>query len=104
MSLFETTLSIKVRGSSKKLQHTLEYHPSIKCHAEHQVQSLVWNFTPSSRSVLTREPFEASPDVRLRMEAWFQVEIAQLQVNIRLVRWDLLGYESLHVQEAVMLH
>ncbi|KAJ5193352.1 hypothetical protein N7449_009494 [Penicillium cf. viridicatum] len=64
-------------------------------HAEHQVQSLIWNFTPSLRSVLTRELFEVSPDVRLRMEARFQEEIAQLQVNIGLVRRDLRGLESL---------
>lgn len=86
MSFFETTLSTKLRGTSKKLQPTLGYHPVIKGHAEHQVQSLIWNFTPSWRSVLTRESFEASPDIRLRMEA-------QLQVNIGLVRWDLRGLE-----------
>lgn len=57
--------------------------------------------TPSWRSVLTRELFESPPDVRLRMEARLQEEIAQLQVNIGLVRRDLRGLESLRGQEAV---
>ncbi|KAJ5209339.1 hypothetical protein N7449_003718 [Penicillium cf. viridicatum] len=57
--------------------------------------------TPKWRSVLTRGLFEASPDVRLRMERRLTEEIAQMQVNIGLVRRDLRGLESLRGQEAV---
>lgn len=57
--------------------------------------------TPVWRSVLTRELFEASPDVRLQMEVRLQAEVAQLQVNLGLVRRDIRGLESLRGQEAV---
>ncbi|KAJ5517397.1 hypothetical protein N7527_008957 [Penicillium freii] len=53
------------------------------------------------RSVLTRGLFEASPDVMLRMERRLTEGIAQMQVNIGLVRRDLRGLESLRRQEAM---
>lgn len=57
--------------------------------------------TPRWRSVLTRELFEAPPDVRLQMERRLTEEIAQMQVNVDLVRRDLRGLESLRGQEAM---
>ncbi|KAJ5208925.1 hypothetical protein N7449_003304 [Penicillium cf. viridicatum] len=51
--------------------------------------------TPKWRSMLTRRLFKASPDIRLRIERRLTEEIAQMQVNIGLVRRDLRGLESL---------
>lgn len=49
--------------------------------------------TPTWRSMLTRELFEASPNVRLLMEARLQEEMAQLRVSIGLVQRDFRGLE-----------
>ena len=43
--------------------------------------------------MLTRELFEASPNVRLLMEARLQEEMAQLRVSIGLVQRDFRGLE-----------
>lgn len=97
--------SVSNRLSSRKRPRTSPSAPDLplrpRVESREEVLQESEPITPRWRSVLTRELFEAPPHVRLQMERRLTEEIAQMQVNVDLVRRDLRGLESLRGQEAM---